>query len=280
MILAIYQNERVYEGNYNFLTAAYPPPSLTTVVCNRPGQKPPLFREDSFDPTVRLRRGRFYMLDTQNAEYRVDRVAHGPYAVPRMSLDPILGMDRYRPWQPHEPLSDPDQPYLMLGDAAAQSAWRILDKERLFNSETLVTLKMVNPLAVLPELRLHAIPADRRDQIASAREKTIDAALRYLPVPVVDVCREFARIILSAWLPTVGRSGAGDLAEQFRRVPDDKPELRSAGFIINRFHSTSKSSEQERQSAKGRELREISEADADLAVSLVGLLLREIGWAA
>jgi len=64
MILAIFQNERrglsdadlstvvvdqITQTGLNFFENPYP----TT---------PPLFREDSFDPTTRIRRGRFYCL--------------------------------------------------------------------------------------------------------------------------------------------------------------------------------------------------------------------------
>ncbi len=91
MILAIFQNERVYEGNENLLNAVYPMPSLSTMVVdhitrdffsNPYPTEPPLFREDSFDPTTRIRRGRFYCLDNPSRPYDAQRVYHYPYAQP------------------------------------------------------------------------------------------------------------------------------------------------------------------------------------------------------
>jgi hypothetical protein len=66
MTLAIFQNDRVYEGTAYLLNAVYPRPSLSRVAVDPVTQKgaeifahvnpssSPLFREDSFDPTTRI----------------------------------------------------------------------------------------------------------------------------------------------------------------------------------------------------------------------------------
>ena len=84
MILAIFQNERVYEGNLWVLNALYPMPSLSPVtepvpaIIGYPNQITPLlFREDSFDPTTRIRRGRFYIAHSPSRqEWRSGQVNH------------------------------------------------------------------------------------------------------------------------------------------------------------------------------------------------------------
>jgi hypothetical protein len=290
MVLAIFQSERVYEGNANFLNAVYPMPSISRVVFDPATQAglnvlgsmhpsiPPLFREDSFDPTSRLRRGRFYTPDGTK-QYNCARINHYPYAPPTGGFPLVYDMETYQSLQPTNPAHGPAQRYVLLGDTNHKTAWRIIGSERVFNGETLFTLKSANSLGVLPEL-LHAVlPSESRAQIEQGYEKLADAAYKYLPEPVVDVCREFSRILLAAWLPTVDRDPKGDLGTLARAVPDDRPIVRSIATIISRLHSRGKSSEQERQAEKGRQIRNVSHEDGELSVGLVACLLREFGWA-
>src|SRR5882672_9305327 len=93
MIIAIFQDERVYEGKLNILNAVYPMPTLSKVVVdpttsevpkvlgNLHPANPPLFREDSFDPTSRLRRGRFYSPGDRRT-FDPRWVNHNPYSQP------------------------------------------------------------------------------------------------------------------------------------------------------------------------------------------------------
>ena len=102
-----------------------------------------------------------------------------------------------------------------------------------------------------------------------------------MPEYIVDVCREFARVILAAWLPTVEQRElqGDDLGNLIKAVPRDRVGVKSAAKIINRLHPRGKSSEQERQAQGGRSLRDVSDEDGELSISLVGFLLREFGWA-
>jgi hypothetical protein len=290
MILAIFQNERVYEGNEGFLNAVYPMPSLSKIVVDQitqPGLEilgkphptmPTLFREDSFDPTTRIRRGRFYCWD-KIRQYPCERVHHFPYAQPVGGQPASYDMSIYCSLQPTRAESTSMTPLIFLGDASYKTAWHVIGAERLFNSETLFTLKSANTLGTLPDLDEGALPTERRKQIREGFEKVADAAYKYMPVPIVDVCREFARIILAAWLPTDGREPKGDLGDLIKVVPNEYVCIKSAAGIINRLHSRGKSSAQEHQAEKGRDIRYVFDEDGELSVSLVGFLLREFGWA-
>ncbi len=290
MILAIFQNERVYEGNVNLLNAVYPMPSLSPVVVgeitqrffgNRYPTTPPLFREDSFDPTTRIRRGRIYCLDNPQGQYDAQRVNHYPYAPPTSDRARFYNMTTYCSSQPAGPAPASMRLLIFLGDAGYKTAWHVIGVERLFNGETLFTLKSANTLGTLPNLDEVALPTERRKQICEGFEKVADAAYKYMPVPIVDVCREFARVILAAWLPTVGQPEpqGDDLGGVIKAVPDNRVGIKSAAGIVNRLHSRGKSSEQELQTQKGYDIREVSDEDGELSVSLVGFLLRELGWA-
>lgn len=289
MILATFQNERVYEGNLNFLNAVYPMPSLSAVVIDHLaepalgvlGNPHPatslLFREDSFDPTTRVRRGRFYVADSPSIrEWQSPRVNHYPYAQPIAGRPLSFPMNAYRSIHTSHP---PRKPLIFLGSAVYATAWHILAAERLFNDETLFILKAANALGTLPDIAENSLPAAWRSQIMREGDKVADAALKYMPVPIVDVCREFARIILAAWLSTIGKAPTGDLGDLIKAIPNDRSGIASAAGVINRLHPRGKSSEQERQAQRGIDLREICDEDGELSISLVGFLLREFGWA-
>ncbi|MFZ0494294.1 MAG: hypothetical protein WBG11_01235 [Methylocella sp.] len=295
MILAIFQNERVYEGNLNLLNAVYPMPSLSMVdvhqikqsglqiLSNLYPKEPLLFREGSFDPTTRIRRGRLYCLDKPSHKYDAQGINHYPYAQPVGGQPPFYDIRTYCPLQSAYPASTSRKPLIFLGDpsdAGYKTAWHVIGAERLFNGETLFTLKSANTLGTLPDLDESALPTERRKQIREGFEKVADAAYKYMSVPIVDVCREFARIILAAWLSTIGGEPEGDdLGHLIKAVPSDRVGIKSAAEIINRLHPRGKSSEQERQAQKGRDIRDVSDEDGELSVSLVGFLLREFRWA-
>jgi hypothetical protein len=187
MILAIFQNERVYEGNVNFLNAVYPMPSLSKVDLDQTAQlglkifgnphptMPPLFREDSFDPTTRIRRGRFYCWD-KSAQYGVERVNHYPFAQPVGGRPAKYDMNTYRSLEPASVASASMRLLFFLGDASYKTAWHLIGAERLFNSETLFTLKSANTLGTLPDLAEDALPTEGRNQILDGFEKIADAA--------------------------------------------------------------------------------------------------------
>ena len=181
MTLAIFQNDRVYEGNSRLLNAIYPMPSLSRVVSHPTMQKmpeifahvnpqtPPLFREDSFDPTTRIRRGRFYVPESPNIkQWPANQVNHYPYVQPILGMPLQYDMEAYAPLQPDRPSV---KSIVLLGGAGYATAWRIIAAERLFNGETLFMLKSTNTLGTLPDVIADALPADRREQILRGTRK-------------------------------------------------------------------------------------------------------------
>jgi hypothetical protein len=122
MMLAIFRNGRVYEGDGYSLNALYPMPSLAHVVLDPrtqtfpeflgsfPPVVSPLFREDSFDPTTRIRRGRFYTPQSpSNKEWNTERVNHYPYGRPMGG--PPAGSLRPTTWM----ATTPCNPALLAG---------------------------------------------------------------------------------------------------------------------------------------------------------------------
>ncbi len=167
---------------------------------------------------------------------------------------------------------------LPLGSDNYFTTWRIVAAERIFNGETLFTLKATNAFDILSEINRDALPKEAKADILAGVENVIDAALKYSPVSTVDVCREFARLLVAAWLRGLGRSADGDLGTLIKNVPGEYKAVSSTGMILTRLHSRGKSSEQERQANTGANIRPIADADGDLSIALIGFLLRDFGW--
>lgn len=284
------RRDLAYEGDGNFFRAIHPTPVLTCAIwpgCAptpvMPGCPSPLFREDSFDPVTRIRRGRFYVLTNPSSLIlSPDRVHNYPYG-PHIGVGGGWQADGY-----YKPAGIGDLPdahriesmELVLGDAPGTTLWRVVAAERISSGELLVTLRAIAHLGTLPVLvntlpTLNGATADAT-AVRQAMDQLVDAFHRQQATPVVDVARETVKVILTAWL---GVSAQGkDLGKVIEGIPDDKSLMRWAASIVNRLHPRSKSAERETRAAQGVMLRPVVDEDAETSVHLVGLILREVGW--
>ena len=261
-------------------------PVISTASCEFINSKEVLFREDSFDPITRIRRGRLYVEDQRGEVWSREQVDYG-YFQPQ----PGSGSGgyewsseaSYKSWEssssiPKEVIGHSIQ----IGSNGYITPWRIVAAERIAIGHILFTLRAYSQFGVIPELaNMISDKEGNSIEIKPVRESLdalVDAIHRQQATPTVDVARETTRNILSTW---IGQQAHGmDLAKAIELIPNDKVIAKWSASIINRLHPRGKSSEQERQEAKGSRLRPITEEDAECAVNLVGLLLREIGWTA
>ena len=288
------RRDLAYEGDGNFFRAIHPTPVLTRATLpglgpthDAPGCPSPLFREDSFDPVTRVRRGRLYVVTNPSSLIlSPDRVHNYPYG-PHIGVGGGWQADGY-----YKPVGIADFPAaqriesmeMALGEAPGSTYWRVVAVERISSGELLFTLRARSSLGALPILAESLSARDGSlvapEPIRAALEQLVDAFHRQQPAPIADVCRETARVILAAW--TGAAANAKDLKDVIKKIPEsDKREaLVGAAKVINRLHSRGKSSEQERRVAAGEDLRFVCMEDAEASVQLVGFLLRDIGWAA
>jgi hypothetical protein len=266
-----------YEGNRNFLRPIYPRPTVSPVsFVNQTLKKEIVFREDSYDPTTRIRRGRFYERSFSPAQISSGLVHYFPYPKPVEILgsqgDPIF---KFQDTYEHSndlisillSLKDYD---LLLGTAPTETRWKIIDAESLSDGTTLFTLKALSSFGLLPTLNTD------NEKVISSSDKVLAAALSYPPVSVVDVCREAARVILTEKFEPALTHGKdlGEIAQQLEKAdPAGNLTISSASKIISRLHSRGKSAEHEKRAQKGKQIRSVMDNDAILAVNLFGLLL-------
>lgn len=239
-----------------------------------------VFREDSFDPVTRIRRGRFYKSppggSRPSEEYTLSHPLYGnagSVPVPREAGPCGRQLFTFDQLQGH-----PSQEMVAIG--SSDSVWRILGAERIITGEYLVTLKARHALGVLPELNSDAVPEIGRQKAIETFEKLVDSANRETPGSIVDRARDATQWCLATWAAekfgdeSLLHKDLGHLIGCVDAKEQDKPQvILSASRIVARLHARGKPSEQERRS-----LRPLMEADAEFALAAVGLLLREFGW--
>ncbi len=273
-----------YEGNEHAVRTIHPQPVISPASCDfiadmgTPGLKDVVFREDSFDPVTRIRRGRLYV--GGNGTHAWDQVVvDGGKQYNWGNWGPEASYGR---WKPDANLKNVIDFSVQIGADGFETNWRIVGVEKLTIGHVLLTLRATSLLGVVPELANVTNDKDGNaidiKPVRASMEALVDAIHRQQATPTVDVAREATRTIISTW---IGQQAHGkDLAKAVELIPHDKVLAKWSASIINRLHPRGKSSEKERQEAKGSPLRPVTEQDAECAVNLVGFLLREIGWVA
>ncbi len=141
-----------------------------------------VFREDSFDPVTRIRRGRFYK---SSGGLRPSQQYALPHPIYRNRGSPIATEDgRVERWlfMFDQLQCTPRQEMVAVG--SSESLWRVLGAERITTGEYLVTLKARHALGVLPELNPDAVPDVGRTKAIETYEKLIDSVHQErLPAP-------------------------------------------------------------------------------------------------
>ncbi|WP_244859798.1 hypothetical protein [Nitrosospira sp. NRS527] len=245
-----------------------------------------MFREDSFDPVSRIRRGRlFQKLGNQGWESVVVEAHPAIFSEIRAIATadkPSKSLSVYA--ECTELLNKANRGEgmrLAIGVSSAYSLWRIVQTEYSVNRDILVTLRSESAFGILPDIDTSKIHPGNLPGVQSAIDRVLNAAYRELPSSVVDQCRNAATVIISRWMhqqtnsSTPAEKDLGDWIKVIENHFKDKPKvaLCSALKIINRLHPRGKDNEKVL-----RDLRQITEDDAELTVYAIGFIIREIRW--
>ena len=252
---------------------------------------PMLFREDSFDPVARVRRGRLYTrrTDVNPADWRVQR--HPAYAAQAQSnrtgpntyvtADPqgfiLTRLVTFLSWTAPVQLFDTRKDaVLVLGSGDRATAHSILDVERLATGEELITIRTRGNLSGLPELIVALLPQQYDKHILEHYEKAASSVFRDDAESVIDRCREAASAALNAERLSAGEADkVADLSELGKSFePRGRYVLAKAAQILALLHSRGKAAEQMKRGTVPP-----TQADAEAAIALLGLIYRELGWA-
>lgn len=277
--LAVWQ-DAFYEGSGYAVRTVHPAIVISPVSCDFIpiyGGNKAIFREDSFDPVTRIRRGRLYIDKSGEHIWREVKVDNSITTLNWGNWRPTAS---YEPWQPsnNEKI---DGSIIQIGAGGFETKWRIVGLEKIYIGHILLTLRANSLLGVIPELVNEIADKDGNTvdskPVQAALDSLVDAFHRQQAIPTVDVARETAKVILTVW---IGQSAKiKDLGKVINEIPKNKDMAQWAVSIVNRLHPRGKLAERENQAADGVTLRPVVDEDAEVSVNLVGMLLREIGWA-
>ena len=285
----------IYEGDYTNGHGVWPSPTLSIATLLQlpidTKQVPSssylsdanyVFREDSFDPVTRIRRGRLYKASNTRPEdwwvqphpayFEEANIARLNGSSGRLRKR-ILSFEGLRVPNEHGKLNR--SALIALGTSDAFTLWRIIDVERIVTGEDLLTLRARNSLGALPELNLDAIPKNGLDKLKEVLERLDNSAHRAGPEDIIESARAATQWSLGMYLaardndPKMLVNDLGELIKHFK----DRRILHSLIPIMASLHSRAKPNEQERY-----DTRPLMDGDGEYALVSVGLILRELGW--
>ncbi len=169
---------------------------------------------------------------------------------------------------------------LALGSSRAASGCHILQTEARASGCVMVTLKALSAFGTLPAIDYAKIDEKFRPAVREAIQRGLSSAFRESGISVVDHCHAALTVLLSRWLVQSGHKDAKTLGTDLDELVK-KTEARAmdcvakAAQVVARFHVRGKPNEQH---AKG--LRSPIDPDADFALHVDGLTIRDFGWAA
>lgn len=286
----------VYEGEGNYGRGVFPTPTILVATIFPEGVNPALlpesedlsypryvFREDGFDPVTRLRRGRLYERSDASQPHQWFVKPH-PASVLDSTHNLATGrsariLHGFQAWPARRMLTvGSSSSVVALGTREGYTLWRVVDIERLAIGEDLVTLRARSSLGLLPELHEARVPADSLPKVREVLDTLTNSAYTSAPSSVIDRARDAAQWCIAVWLsdkrgdPSLRVKDLGDLSKNLQSTD---PVIASLAFTIARLHARGKPGEQAL-----RNLRPPMESDAEYALAAMGMVLREIGWAA
>jgi len=289
----------VYEGRGDPTFPAWPTPVVSQATLieksadfrNLPGglDSDPfswMFRESSFDPVSRVRRGLLFQ-KMGDSGWETAWVEGHPASSTDQRIISTTGPRLQKELSVYSECSSllykhrkGEGMQLAIGSRDGYSLWKILQTEITVNLDVLVTLRAESVFGILPKLDKSKISPLDVHKVEAALARVVDAAYRELPTSVVDQCRNAVCVVVTRWAQLYEEAEKlqyPDLGQLIKDVAAKYPQskaLLSALDIINRLHPRGKDNEVERLN-----LRLVDDGDAELAVHTVAFVLREIGWA-
>ena len=194
----------VYESLANTWRAILPAPIISQAAFIEGGTAPTfadralVFREDSFEATTRVRRGRLYEPAGRSGHQSLVP-PHPVYGGPGSMLKNQDGQveRNLRLFAQYQEASNPCGRCLAVG--AGDSVWLVIAADRISTGEQLLALKARRAFGILPELASAAVPERGRADVIETINKLEEAIYREAPHSVVDRARDAAQSCLAVW---------------------------------------------------------------------------------
>lgn len=247
------------------------------------GLKGMIFREDSFDPITKIRRGRVYKLHgNQPVKWKVQdfsrqdlvstKWAHGT----AQELDAVgYHIDSLAYLREQKKL-----PKVVLGELPYHTYWKLISIETQFDGKPLITLKAISSFGTVPELIIKNIPTSAQALLSGAIDNVEATINRLGPIEVVDSCRSALSIVFGALADNLTLDLGAGISKRIEANKQNNPKYNGQDLIthnaeiVRRLHSRGKPNEMIKQ-----QTRPVSDEDASLAVNCLWFVLIECGWA-
>lgn len=281
----------VYEGRLNIGFRTQPSPILVPI--NFPAVPLPehlgpvqgfaqtIFREDSFDPVTRIRRGRVFRLygGGQPRQWHVhDPIRSDLAAVSRgggmaQEIDRVFLYSRDSLNDLRKSRPSASDSIAILGAEPFIELWKIQSIEQSVWGTPILTLRATRSLSGIPDIDFSRIAEDTRLPLREAMDYIENANHRQGPVDVVDRCRAALAILFGIYCSDP-KTDLGKLITKAESIEPPRLLACWAAGIVNRLHPRGKLNEK-----KGFKTRSIDEADAQLAINCTGLVIKEFALA-
>ncbi len=287
------QSGRLYEGNsnngtpaigsVNLLPISFIGVEIQNLLPEFNGYSGHLFREDSFDPITKVRRGRVYRMNGSQPQFWHvhDFIRNDLNSVSwNGGQAPKLEAVGYQQDSLSYLRSVKELPTVQLGQEPFASYWQILTVETLANGRPQLTLKAKHSFTTIPELIPNQVPSDVFNQLRQSLEKVENSANRLGPVDTIDRCRDLLSIVFGALENDLSLDlGAGITKRRNKNKngnssKDGHDLITVNADIVRRLHSRGKPNEEHKHNTRG-----LTDKDADLALTSLWFVLVELGWA-
>ena len=269
------------EGRSNLFPITFHELNIDAPTHSVDGFPPLLFREDSFDPITKIRRGRVVELSTET-QPKIWRV-HDPIrkdlqlvawangaaqeteliTYQRSPLNELRGLSKF--------------PNVTIGEAPHHSIWSILAIEMQYDGALLLTLKAVRSLGVVPDVNFNEYSAPARKELKRALEQVEVSANKLSPKDTIDRCRDALSIVFGDLADNLTLDLGKGISKYLERnkVKDSKRDgqdlISKNADIVRVLHSRGKPNESHKHST-----RPIDEEDANLALNCLWFVLTEL----
>lgn len=240
-----------------------------------------LFREETYNSSSRVRRGRLYKGGpTQPVQWHV--YPHPALGATAQFSNPVSGITlkmvyefssfRLRSYLAQNNLH---RPLFILGAEDSFTVWTLVNIETSATGDEHIILRARKSIGALPHLDREKILSADGQSVLDYVDKLEEELYRAGPESVVDRSREAATAILSKYLQSIGMDVKDlDLSRLAPKAAEAKKfVVENSAKIIALLHARGKHVEQEK-----RKPRYITEQDAEFAVQAVGIILCDLEW--
>ena len=284
---------RLYEGNRNSgtpVTNSNPILPITMIGVDLPtpaasinGFSGLIFREETFDPITKIRRGRVYKInESQPITWRVQDASRRDleYKAWANGTAQELEATSYNIDSLSYLRNLKSLPKVVLGESPFQTNWKILAIETQFDGKALITIKALSSFGTMPELITNQLPTLVKTKLIKAVENVEAVANRLGPIETVDACRSALSLVFGALADDLTLDLGAGITKRIKSNQERNKKgngqnlVTHSADIVRRLHSRSKPNEEVRLNT-----RSVSDEDANLALKCLWFVLVELGWA-